>query len=120
MSGFIRLFEHRGHAAIYAKARPHPHKSIVEHLLTLVEAEKRLLAVDVGCGSGQFTFQLQRHFKRIVGLDVSEAQIAEAKKIQAENVEFIVGDESLSSIPGKVIAWQFGLDYIIIKVFCSR
>lgn len=37
------------------------------------------LAVDVGCGSGQGTHFLGQHFKKVVGTDISEAQIQEAK-----------------------------------------
>ena len=36
--------------------------------------------MDIGCGSGQSTFGLAPHFKKVLGLDISEAQIAEAKK----------------------------------------
>lgn len=37
------------------------------------------LAVDVGCGSGQGTHFLGEHFKKVVGTDISAAQIQEAK-----------------------------------------
>ncbi len=36
------------------------------------------LAVDVGCGNGQFTRQLARHFVKVVGVDPSADQIAHA------------------------------------------
>lgn len=35
--------------------------------------------MDVGCGSGQGTHFLGEHFKKVVGTDISEAQIQEAK-----------------------------------------
>lgn len=38
------------------------------------------LVVDVGCGSGQGTRFLAEHFKEVVGMDVSEAQIQEARE----------------------------------------
>lgn len=37
------------------------------------------LVVDVGCGSGQGTRFLAAHFKKVVGTDISEAQIQEAR-----------------------------------------
>jgi 2-polyprenyl-3-methyl-5-hydroxy-6-metoxy-1,4-benzoquinol methylase len=46
---------------------------------------KDLLAVDVGCGSGQSTQVLSPHFSRVVGLDVSEAQIKIAAKNNTRN-----------------------------------
>ena len=46
--------------------------------------------------TGQSTFLLHNSFKKIVGLDISETQIDQAKKKQIENefkdVEFVVGD----------------------------
>lgn len=35
--------------------------------------------MDVGCGSGQGTHFLGQHFKKVVGMDISEAQVQEAK-----------------------------------------
>ena len=55
-------------------------------------------AVDVGCGSGQSTFLLCDYFNKVVGLDVSETQIQQARlklrddKSKESEVEFIVGD----------------------------
>ncbi|MEK0435390.1 MAG: hypothetical protein RL369_1439 [Pseudomonadota bacterium] len=36
------------------------------------------MALDVGCGSGQLTFSLARHFDHVIGLDPSAAQIQQA------------------------------------------
>lgn len=41
------------------------------------------IAVDVGCGSGQSTVNLAPFFNRVCGIDVSEAQIEEAKTNRA-------------------------------------
>ncbi|PIO15106.1 hypothetical protein AB205_0152960, partial [Aquarana catesbeiana] len=37
-------------------------------------------AVDVGCGTGQNTRILAPYFKKVLGIDISEAQAEEAKK----------------------------------------
>ncbi len=37
------------------------------------------LAVDVGCGTGSSTRPLAEHFKDVVGVDVSETQLEEAR-----------------------------------------
>ncbi|MBN3272899.1 UBE2F enzyme, partial [Polyodon spathula] len=45
------------------------------------QQEKPFLpAVDVGCGSGRGTIGLPPHFQKVVGIDVSEAQLEEARK----------------------------------------
>ncbi|GFN83624.1 methyltransferase domain containing protein [Plakobranchus ocellatus] len=48
------------------------------------------LAVDIGCGPGMSTLGFAKHFKKIVGVDVSETQIACAPK-NIPNVEWRVG-----------------------------
>ncbi|KAL7987018.1 hypothetical protein Chor_005937 [Crotalus horridus] len=72
-----RLFEDKDHAAFYQKYR----FSLQENLQAVVLAflEKKL-GVDVGCGSGQNTLLLAKYFEKVVGTDVSEAQIEEAKR----------------------------------------
>ncbi len=46
--------------------------------------------LDIGCGSGKFTFHLKRHFK-VTGIDISNSMLAEAKKLNPD-CEFINGD----------------------------
>ena len=48
------------------------------------------LAVDVGCGGGQSTLAFAPHFKKVIGLDISAAQISEAVAAGKDvaNVEF--------------------------------
>ncbi|GFS18704.1 S-AdoMet-dependent methyltransferase [Elysia marginata] len=48
------------------------------------------LAVDVGCGPGMSTLGFCKYFKKVIGIDVSETQIACAPKDVA-NCEFKVG-----------------------------
>ncbi|XP_067951057.1 putative methyltransferase DDB_G0268948 [Watersipora subatra] len=56
------------------------------------EANKFPLAVDVGCGTGhQSTVPLAKYFDSVLGVDIGEKQIAEAKKSKhPENVAFQV------------------------------
>ncbi|XP_077436225.1 uncharacterized protein LOC144060490 isoform X1 [Vanacampus margaritifer] len=73
-----RLFEGKEHAASYWKFRISPSDDLIQHVLTFVGKQKGgplLLAVDVGCGSGQSTVQLAKHFESVVGTDVSPAQL---------------------------------------------
>ena len=56
------------------------------------------VAVDVACGSGQSTFPLYNLFQKVIGVDISEAQITNARaKIAttlqgSKNIKFMVGD----------------------------
>lgn len=47
------------------------------------------LAVDVGCGSGQGTVLLAKHFASVTGTDVSAAQLeVAAQHAQAPNITY--------------------------------
>ena len=50
------------------------------------------LALDVGCGSGQFTKLLLPHFSRVLATDVSEAHVEQARRqLSANNVDVRLG-----------------------------
>ncbi|XP_069497380.1 uncharacterized protein [Ambystoma mexicanum] len=58
---------------------------------TNTKGEPFMLAVDVGCGTGQSTRVLAPHFQKVVGVDISEAQIGEAKEISGPpNISYFV------------------------------
>ncbi|XP_020365759.1 putative methyltransferase DDB_G0268948 [Rhincodon typus] len=112
------FFEDQGHAALYQKYRlPSPneiHTLILNYLWTK-KGKPFALAVDVGCGSGQSTRGLASHFEKVVGIDVSEAQIEEAKRMDgpdnvcyrqgvAEELEFKDGSVDLVTV-GAAAHW---------------
>ena len=92
-----RQFEGTSHSQIYAKYRPVAPSSILDHILAWSgeEGGGRLgdrLALDVGCGSGQFTRLLLPHFSRVLATDVSQAQVEQARgALTANNVEVMLG-----------------------------
>ncbi|MDB5440488.1 MAG: SAM-dependent methyltransferase [Caulobacteraceae bacterium] len=62
--------------ADYAAHRPTYPSALVDYLARV--APGRDLALDVACGSGQLTVPLAARFARVVGVDASAGQIAEA------------------------------------------
>ncbi|KAM3667209.1 putative methyltransferase isoform 3-T8 [Ammospiza maritima maritima] len=91
-----QMFEGRGHAAVYQKYRFAPGKELKHTILSYLREKKAIpaeLAVDVGCGSGQGTHFLGEHFKKVVGTDISEAQIQEAKATPCmPNISYLFAD----------------------------
>ncbi|NWT57143.1 TMT1 methyltransferase, partial [Erythrocercus mccallii] len=89
-----QMFEGRGHAAVYQKYRFAPGKELQQTILSYLQEKKAIpaeLAVDVGCGSGQGTRFLGQHFKKVVGTDISEAQVQEAKDTPCmPNISYLV------------------------------
>ncbi len=83
-------------AAEYAAIRPKAPDSVIDELLQRVKVKS--LAVDVGCGSGQVTERLAGRFERVLGIDSSPEQIAEAENTRPKNLEYLVGDEELKSV----------------------
>ncbi|KAM9851170.1 putative methyltransferase [Aulostomus maculatus] len=82
-----RLYEGKEHAASYWKYRISPSDGLIQKMLEFLEKQKGgpfQLAVDVGCGSGQGTVLLAKHFASVVGTDVSAAQLELALKHNQE------------------------------------
>ena len=93
------MYHKATHAGLYSKYRPNYPKSLMKLLLDYLvhNGGAQDLAVDVGCGSGQGTFQLLEHFQQCLGIDISGVQIKEAQEKASsmevkENVKFLVGD----------------------------
>lgn len=80
----------------YAKYRPtYPpelYKKILQYLDegSAMKNGRRGLAVDVGCGGGQTTLVLARHFEVVIGIDSSKTQLIEAEKasVDSRNVSY--------------------------------
>ena len=100
---YLKEFDTVDNSTNYALYRPTYPKALLNMILTFVSKNNGSglnVVVDVGCGSGQSTFFLCDHFKTVIGVDASAAQIANAqKKItqmlpenKYQNIEFKVGN----------------------------
>ncbi|KAM9851074.1 putative methyltransferase [Aulostomus maculatus] len=81
------MYAGKEHAATYWKYRISPPDQFVQKILDMLEKQKDgtfQLAVDVGCGSGQGTVLLAKHFTSVVGMDGSAAQLELALKHNKE------------------------------------
>ncbi|TKS67601.1 putative methyltransferase [Collichthys lucidus] len=80
----FRLFEGKDHASIYHKYRLTPPEEVKNIILQYVDKKKgrpHVLAVDLGCGTGQNSQVLAPHFQEVVGIDISECQLAVARAV---------------------------------------
>ncbi|XP_042730844.1 putative methyltransferase DDB_G0268948 [Lagopus leucura] len=89
-----QMFEGTQHAAIYLKYRFAPGKELKDTILAYLQEKApscTQLAVDVGCGSGQGTAFLAERFAKVVGTDISQAQIQEARTAPSPpNISYLV------------------------------
>ncbi len=64
------------------------------------------IALDYGCGVGRVLIPLSRHCKKVVGVDISESMMTEARqncdRFNVTNAEFIKADDTLSQVHDKV------------------
>ena len=92
LSTMIRLFEGSEHAKSYAQYRPTYPSEVYDKIVEFCHQRGagRSLALDVACGSGQSTLPLRSHFDKVVGCDISQAQIGQAPT-EHDNVTFRVG-----------------------------
>ncbi|EGC30324.1 hypothetical protein DICPUDRAFT_157950 [Dictyostelium purpureum] len=81
----------------YSSFRPLYPDSLYQLIDETVEKDKRSLAVDVGCGSGQNSIRLAALFKKVIAFDPSEGQITNALK--HDNVEYHVGSAEKINVP---------------------
>lgn len=65
------------HAAAYAEARPHYPAELFDWLAA--QCPQRHCAADIGCGNGQASIELGRHFERVRAFDPSATQLASAQ-----------------------------------------
>ncbi|MCO6500411.1 MAG: class I SAM-dependent methyltransferase [Vicingus serpentipes] len=81
--------------------------SDVEHLFEMLhknfgDSYKPKTAIDFGCGTGRLVIPLAKRIDKVVGLDISEQMLTEAKKnaekFGLKNISFYLSDNNLSEI----------------------
>jgi len=82
-------------AAEYAQARPEYPGALYAWIASVAPARARVW--EAGCGSGQATRDLARHFARVFATDPSAAQIAQASG--PDNITFAVEPGERCSLP---------------------
>jgi len=75
--------------------------TIREHLVADFEPKA---ALDFGCGVGRLSLPFARLCERVVGVDISESMLSEARRnarsAGCENIEFVRSDDELSQVSG--------------------
>ncbi|WP_424467246.1 class I SAM-dependent methyltransferase [Pseudoclavibacter helvolus] len=107
-------FDEGGRA--YSQFRPSYPGTLAARLAELAPSTD--LAIDVGCGTGQFTTTLGDTFERVVGLDPSGEQIANAaphahveyRRSAAESLPASIRDHSAGLVSAAQAAHWFDLD----------
>lgn len=122
-----RLFEGVKQVDHYIKFRPTYPAELFHKIMSFL-SEKRppphQLLVDVGCGSGQGTYGLSSQFERVIGFDISKAQVEAATKANtAPNVEFKVSPAEtlpLEDHSVDLITCSQAVHWLDFQAFCNE
>jgi SAM-dependent methyltransferase len=93
------------------------------HVQFLMERLRRLYpdlafgtAVDFGCGVARLTVPLASHFRKVVGVDISEDMLRESRincaSFGVRNADFVQSDDLLSYVPSGV---QFVHSFLVLQ-----
>lgn len=89
--------------------------NLVEHLARyrLVKGIKQKMILDIGCGTGSGSAVLAGKFKKVIGIDISNAAITYAKRNwKRKNVEFLVGSGTKIPFPNNFFDVVAGFEVI--------
>lgn len=58
-------------------------------------------ALDLGCGTGEFTRALARRARRVVGMDLAPGmiEVARERSVRVPNIEYVVADATTAHLP---------------------
>lgn len=67
-------------------------EKFIDKLVSYLSLEKGARALDLACGKGRHSLQLRNAGYEVVGIDLSEESIEEAKSFERDGLEFFVHD----------------------------
>ncbi|KAM4626353.1 putative methyltransferase [Discoglossus pictus] len=117
----VRLFKNSQFSRVYQEYMVPIPQDVIDLVLHYMQEKGGLfeLAVDAGCGTGRSTRPLSPYFHKVIGIDISESQINEARKhTSEENVSYLVSpaemmpleDASLDLVNAGLAAHWFPMD----------
>ncbi|HLP86288.1 MAG TPA: class I SAM-dependent methyltransferase [Candidatus Paceibacterota bacterium] len=106
--------------AIETEGGLHPkHRLIGYHKFFIDNISINDRVLDIGCGNGSLDYDVAEKAKEVVGIDISERNIAKARRIHSKpNIKYIVGDavKDLSGEKFDVIILSNVLEHIKDRV----
>src|SRR5262245_50245848 len=86
----------RGVAANYTRSTFHASSVRLQEVVDLARPQPDDLALDVATGTGNTAFALAPHVRHVVGLDLTQEMLDEARRIAGErsiaNADWVIGD----------------------------
>ena len=83
-------------AAFYATSPTHSDPQVLQSVVDLAKLRSNCNALDIATGTGHTAFALAPHAGSVIGIDLTEAMLAEAERLRQsrslDNVTFQIGD----------------------------
>ncbi|XP_075070154.1 putative methyltransferase DDB_G0268948 [Mixophyes fleayi] len=123
-----KVFSDDEYSKIYQDHMCPSSRNVLKVVLSYLEEKKGKpfgLVVDAGCGTGRSTRPLTEYFSKVIGIDISESQIIEARRsTPQENVTYQVAsvekmpleDASVDLLNADVAAHWFPVDKFVLEV----
>jgi SAM-dependent methyltransferase len=89
---FKNWFDTRYYHILYGNRNDSEAKLFIENLLRFLTPKNNANFLDIACGKGRHANQIQEHGHDVIGYDLSEASIIEAKKTEQKGLSFYVHD----------------------------
>ncbi|KAM4626222.1 putative methyltransferase [Discoglossus pictus] len=121
----VDLFKKEDFSSVYQKYMYPISNEVMDLILSYVEEKKGKpygMALDVGCGTGRYTWPLAHKFQKVLGVDISESQLNEARRCASkENTYYKVapaeklplGDSSVDLVNAGLAAHWFNIDKFV-------
>ncbi len=77
---------------LYAERNEQEAEDFINALLAYLQPKKGSKMLDIACGEGRFSIQLEERGFDVTGIDLSDASISKAKKHENEHLHFHVHD----------------------------
>lgn len=78
---------------------------------------REMTALDIGCGLGRLSNALTPHFKKVIGVDISEVMVAQAKT-KHPNLDVRVSEAASLAVENSSVDYVFS--FIVFQHFPSR
>jgi len=89
---FKNWFDTEYYHTLYQNRSNEEAKVFIENLLAFLNPKNNSKFLDIACGKGRHANQIQEHGHQVVGYDLSEGSISEAKKTERKGLSFYVHD----------------------------
>jgi len=67
-------------------------KAQLNFVLQSLKNPKGLSVLDIGCGTGNLSFELSKHFKKVIAIDLDEAMLEKARQKSTDRIQFLSKD----------------------------